>query len=219
MMTVFTVFEDSCGKGASITVAILRIGAGAWQSPILVSAATLRLMEWITTKQHLLDSLAKANPQLETFLDSLSPHQWSHPRDAAGWAVKDHVAHLAVWQDGITALLRYQPRWPAMGLSSEFVDSNAIDTINDVIFQQHRDKSPHEVQTMFDESQTRFLAVLSELSDDDLHRTYSHYQPFDTNTDSGAPILNWVVGNTSEHVMEHLPWMRAIVAPSPAANA
>jgi uncharacterized protein (TIGR03083 family) len=176
-------------------------------------------MQWITTKQQLLDSLAQARPQLEAFLDSLAHEQWSHPRDAAGWAVKDHLAHLAVWQDGITALLRYQPRWPTMGLSSEFVEANPIDTINDVIFQQHREKSVQEVQTMFNESRTRFLSVLSELSDDDLHRTYSHYQPFDTSTDSGAPILNWVVGNTSEHVMEHLLWMRAVVAPSPAAKA
>jgi uncharacterized protein (TIGR03083 family) len=168
-------------------------------------------MEWITTKQQLLDSLAKATPQLEAFLDALTPEQWSHPSDAAGWAVKDHVAHLAVWQDGITALLRYQPRWPAMGLSSEFVESNAIDTINDAVFQQHKDESPAEVRAMFNASSARFLTVLGELSDDDLHQTYSHYQPFDTNTDSGAPILNWVVGNTSEHFMEHLPWMRAIL--------
>lgn len=173
-------------------------------------------MEWITTKQQLLDSLAEAHPQLEAFLNVLTPQQWSHPRDAAGWAVKDHLAHLAAWQDGITALLRYQPRWPAMGLSSDFVESSPIDTINDVIFQQHKDKSPEDVRAMFSASRTRFVAVLSELSDDDLHETYAHYQPFDTGTDSGAPILNWVVGNTSGHIMEHLPWMRAILTFSSA---
>lgn len=172
-------------------------------------------MEWIATKQQLLDSLARARAQLEAFLDSLTPEQWSQPRDAAGWAVKDHLAHLAVWQDGITALLRYQPRWPAMGLSSDFVEANPIDAINDVIFQQHKDKPPEEARALFNASCARFLAVLGELSDDDLHQTYAHYQPFDTGTDSGAPILNWVVGNTSEHFMEHLPWMQAIVASPP----
>lgn len=167
-------------------------------------------MEEIETKQQLLNDLAQSRQRVEAFVASLTPQQLAERRDAAGWAVKDHLAHLAVWQDGVTAMLQRQPRYEAMGLALAFVQASDIDVINDAIFRQHNNTHVDEVLAKFADAHTRFMAVLAPLDDDALHRTYSHYQPNEPGDDNGAPILDWVVGNTSQHFMEHLPWMQAI---------
>jgi steroid delta-isomerase-like uncharacterized protein len=170
-------------------------------------------MNEIATKPELIESLATTRTQLHAFLASLTPEQLSEPRDLAGWAIKDHLAHLAVWRDGITALLQYRSRWEAMGLTTEWAD-RSDEEINAALFERYKDQSVPEILALLDTSYERFAAVLERLSDADLNQTYSHYQPDEPGEDSGAPILNWVAGNTTHHVLEHLPWMQQIVSPN-----
>ena len=48
------------------------------------------------------------------------------------------------------------------------------------------------------------LAVLEPLSWDDLHKPYAHYQPGSTpEPGDERPVLNWVLGDTTEHYAEH----------------
>ena len=42
---------------------------------------------------------------LQAYIKSLTPEQLTVPTDPAGWTVKDHLIHLAVWEDGIVAVL------------------------------------------------------------------------------------------------------------------
>lgn len=168
--------------------------------------------EHIESKSELLRSIEETRAQLTAFAHSLTPDQLTDLRDAAGWSVKDHLAHLAAWQNGITALLQHQPRWEAMGLPFDYVSQHEIDSVNAVIFQRHKDKSLDEVMMLFNNAHASFMLALDKLSDDDLRNTYSHYQPDEPGEDSGAPILNWVVNNSSAHFAEHLPWVQAIVA-------
>ncbi len=171
----------------------------------------------INTKQEFIDSLAETRPQIEAFVASLSPEQLSVPHDAGGWTVKDHLAHLAAWQNGMTVLLQYESRFDAMGVSMELGMAGAYDQMNDIIFKLHKDKSLDTVLAMFHGAHARFMKTIDTLTDEQLHRTYSHYQPDEPGEDSGEPILNWAVGNSSHHFMEHLPWMQQIVAASSAA--
>ncbi|MBE2183959.1 MAG: maleylpyruvate isomerase N-terminal domain-containing protein, partial [Anaerolineae bacterium] len=48
--------------------------------------------------------------ELQTFVASLRPEQYTSPTDAAGWSVQDHLLHLSEWEAGVTALLNYQDR-------------------------------------------------------------------------------------------------------------
>jgi len=46
------------------------------------------------SKQTLIDSTTTAWTTFVTYVDALTDEQWTEPRDAAGWSVKDHVSHV-----------------------------------------------------------------------------------------------------------------------------
>ncbi|HQV69554.1 MAG TPA: Rid family hydrolase [Thermoflexales bacterium] len=151
-----------------------------------------------------------ARERLTDFVYDLAEAQLSKTHDAAGWAVKDHLIHLAVWQNGMTALLRGQPRFAAMGVSDAQGKSSDYDTTNDIIFKQHRHLSSGEAMEMFDKADTEFWEVFETLSDADLIKPYAHFAP--SAPDTQEPVIGWLVGNTFGHFDEHLPWMRDIAA-------
>lgn len=165
------------------------------------------------SKAEFLRRLEAGRRKLWAFIDSLTPEQFTAKRDAAGWAIKDHLVHLAVWEKGITALLGYQPRYPVMGVDEAlaFAEHSTVDEMNDAIFVQHKDDSLEDVLAALKREQAAFDQVVAAKSDADLMQTYSHYQPDEPGDESGAPIFGWMVGNTFEHYAEHLPWMQALV--------
>jgi hypothetical protein len=132
-------------------------------------------------------------------------------RDAVGWNIRDHLIHLAVWADGIAALLRREDRWAAMGLAlnpSEDQEHD-YDQINEQIAVQHREKSPAEARAWLIAAHGRIAAAIEPLDDAALAKPYDQYvAPFTGET--GDPIVWYISGNTYEHYAEHLPWMQAI---------
>src|SRR5687767_12718515 len=91
-----------------------------------------------TNKAAFEQQLRNAWAQLQQTLDSLTEHQMTERTDAAGWTVKDHLAHLVTWEQGIIALLRRQPRYPAMGLDAETVQAKDEDELNQILRAQHQ---------------------------------------------------------------------------------
>jgi hypothetical protein len=161
------------------------------------------------TKSELLARMAEAGAALEQTLSQLSEAQLTSVDTQSGWAIKDHLAHLAAWEIGIAALLQRQPRWEAMGLDEATVASHETDDLNDIVYRQNKDRSLAEVRAYFHDAHQQMLAALDRLSDEDLLKTYSHYQPDEPGDDSGDPILNWIMGNTYEHYAEHQAWIEA----------
>ncbi|MGH8525634.1 MAG: ClbS/DfsB family four-helix bundle protein, partial [Gammaproteobacteria bacterium] len=138
--------------------------------------------------------------------------QMSERIDQGGWTVKDHLAHLVTWEQGIIALLKHEPRYPAMGTDLETVRDKNEDALNDFL------RAPYETATLADvrdrlrKTHDELAAVVASLEPDALLRTYSHYQPDEPGTDSGEPVLRWVVGNSGGHYLEHLPWIQQLSA-------
>lgn len=170
------------------------------------------MKERIETKTDLIDALNEAQRQLDAFLNALTSEQLTKPRDAAGWSIKDHVAHLIAWQNGMTALLQYQPRWPAMGLTADFVRDHEgeIDEINHALAVQYKDMPAQTLLALRTESDAQFRQVIAALGDEQLQRAYAHYQPDEPGEDSGRPIMDWVAENSALHIPEHLAWMKSI---------
>jgi uncharacterized protein (TIGR03083 family) len=132
---------------------------------------------------------------------------------ADGWTVKDHLAHIAAWEHSLLALIEGHDREKAMGLS-EGVEG--IDNVNEAIRKLHETDTPEEALAYFRDSHARLVAALGKLSDSDLQKPYSHYQPADP--DENRPVVGWVAGNTYEHYAEHIGWMNQLLSESSAAR-
>ena len=120
-----------------------------------------------------------------------------------GWAIKDHLAHVAAWEQSLLALLTGRDRLGAIGVPSTEED---IDKVNDAVFKAHRRQSVEEVRRYSTDSHTQLMAALRELSDADLQRPYSFYQPGDP--DEMRPVIGWVAGDTYDHYPEHIGWIK-----------
>ena len=64
---------------------------------------------------------------------------------ADGWAVKDHLAHIAAWEASLIGLFEGTDRAAAMGIAAS--DDDGTDAINAAIWSLHRDKTPQKVRT------------------------------------------------------------------------
>ena len=162
------------------------------------------------TKRELLDRIERARAALARVVGGLSHGQIVAPGPDGGWSVKDHLAHLAAWEAGMAALLQRRPRYPAMGVGDAYLTAGE-DAINDMIHERSKGRPPAEVLADLRKAQQELLASLAGLTDADLLKTYSHYQPDEPGEDSGEPILKWIASNTYEHYVEHGEWIEALV--------
>ena len=163
-------------------------------------------------KPELLERIQQARAALEQTISQLSDGQLVAAGHASGWSVKDHLAHLTIWEQGLAALLQAQPRYAAMHVDERTYVSADEDSLNALIYQRNKERSLAEVLAAFRQAHQQVLDALEGLTDADLFKTYSHYQPDEPGEDSGEPILKWVAGNTYEHYAEHHAWLQALVA-------
>jgi hypothetical protein len=163
------------------------------------------------TTSELLRRIQNGWDAFQAYLKTLMPEQLTQPTDAAGWAAKDHIIHLAVWEDGIEALLSGQSRQARMGVDDVTwkADWHADDffAINDGIYKRNKDKSLDEVLVTFKTVHVRLVNTVSKLSDADLMRP-----SFDPVSPSTHTVMRLIAGNTFEHYEEHHPWIEAIVS-------
>ena len=175
----------------------------------------------VRDKADLLERIQRSRLALDATLDRLSEAQLTAPGPDGGWSVKDHLAHITAWEQGIVALLHRRPRWAAMGLDEAAIRGADEDAINAVLYEQAKDRPLDDVLAAFHDSYRQILVTVDGLSDADLFRTYSHYAPDEPGEDSGDPIIGWIIGNTYEHYDEHHRWIKALVertAPGAAAR-
>ena len=85
------------------------------------------------------------------------------------------------------------------------------DAINEIVYEREKDRSAPDVLADYRQAHQELLAALAGLTEADLLKTYSYYQPDEPGEDSGAPIVRWIAGNTYEHYDEHRAWIEALV--------
>jgi hypothetical protein len=162
----------------------------------------------VMSKAELLAQIQKAWDDFHIYLNTLTPEQLTIPTDAAGWTAKDHVIHLAVWEDSIIPMLDGKRRDEAMGIDKEVWKRHDFDEINAVIQQRHKAMSLPEVMQTFSDFHQRVLEKIGTMTDEDLARPYNYFQP---KSSQDALVIQWIAGNTFEHYVDHKPWIAAIV--------
>jgi hypothetical protein len=130
-------------------------------------------------------------------IEGLSPEQINAPL-AGGWTVKDHLAHLATWEQ---FMLRYhlggQTPHEVIGLDAGTFENLDEDGLNGLIYERNTNRSVEEVLTDSRRSHEVVLSTLAQMSFADL------LLPRYPNDPGRDPIINWVIGNTYHHYQEH----------------
>ena len=161
------------------------------------------------TVSELFVRIARGRADLEAWSVTLSEAELNAPRKD-GWSIKDHLIHLAMWELSVVSLLRGEPRYARLGLPpGEPIPDET--TENAQIQAQNKNRSVKDALNLFHSAHMELLGELAKLSDADLLKPYSHFQPNDKDADSQNPILGWIIGNSYGHYEEHIPWIRAML--------
>lgn len=121
---------------------------------------------------------------------------------AGAWTAKDHMAHIACWERSALALLNGEPRQGHLGISNEEYAGLDTDAINDRIRAIYRDAHAMDVERFYRQAHADLVAKLQSMTDEDLLRPYSYFQPDDPPYNPN-PVWPWIAGNTFGHYEEH----------------
>jgi hypothetical protein len=163
----------------------------------------------VSTLAELVAAIDSAWEELLSFLHTVRSSQES-TRDDNGWTVKDHVTHIAVWEDSVAILFRGGLRHEALGMDAASYTTSSFDQINEVIRGQFETiplaHAIRQLEQVHSELMTRVMA----LSEADLKTSVRDYFPQAPRTDD-RPMITFIYDNTADHFIEHLSWMRELL--------
>jgi hypothetical protein len=148
---------------------------------------------------------------LETLLDRYDEARLTGLRDAAGWSARDHLHHLAAWEEFQVARERDPGAYAIFGVpdkaSYDALVAREPDfrAINEQIRQYGRELSLTEVRTYARRVRATAKGLLATFRDEDLRRPSNPADP------ASAPFMAIVAGNSYEHDDEHRGYIEAIL--------
>lgn len=156
------------------------------------------------SKAELLRRIESRWQKLQDLLGALTPGDWERPL-GDGWPVKVHVAHLATWERSLLGLLAGGSRADAMDVPADMWERHDTDEINEHLANAAMEQLPEACRMRLNESHAAVVARLNAMSEADLVKSYSDYDPTPPRIEQ--PVLGWIVGNTFGHYDEHIEWL------------
>jgi hypothetical protein len=139
---------------------------------------------------------------LDKTVKSLNRHALTEIRDPAGWAAKDHLMHVALWEQALLARTDSRPRHEVLGLDASTEGSQDWDTLNAAIFARTRNQGVADVlrtlQETHDTTRARLLTIV---------RGGAAAQ----STDSARALLEGLP-DYIDHNDQHRGWIETLVA-------
>lgn len=168
-------------------------------------------MEMRHSKADLVREIEGAWTKLNAALDGLTPEQMTQIQDEEGWAVKDHLVHMAAWERSVALFLQGKPRHEGLGIDEQLY-LTGDDRINAAIQEKQKDISLSEAMSEFQEVHAQLLGLIEPMSDDDLYKANSDYQPAGSGERDERPIIGMIYSNTAEHFRDHQGWIESLVS-------
>jgi hypothetical protein len=146
----------------------------------------------MSTPETAAETLAKFDrtwAEVEALVMGLDERALTEVRDPAGWSAKDHLMHVARWEQALLAKVDGRPRHEALGIDAVTDRTGDDDTINAAIFAATRDRSLKDVLHALRETHAATRARLA----------------------AAVTLLGEVPGY-ADHYDQHRGWIRALVA-------
>lgn len=145
----------------------------------------------------LLSAIEHEWKELWRVVGRLTPEQMTTP-DAGGWSPKDNLAHLAEW---LNALMGYhmdrRPAHEVMGLPEETTRAWDFEVINPALFERNRNRGADEIIAELRRAYSTLTSKLRGMPFEML------MQPRHADDPERRPLLDWILGDTTEHFAEH----------------
>jgi len=163
----------------------------------------------VQTKADFMEHLTADRQALEEVISGRSAEELTRP-GPEGWSVKDHLAHIAAWERSGLALLAGENRAAAVGISDELYNDEDVNASNEAVRKVDADRSLEDVLAEFRRVRAETITAVTALTDEDLRKPYSFYQPTDPDNDQ-TPVIQALAENSTEHDREHTAWIKAIL--------
>jgi hypothetical protein len=135
---------------------------------------------------------------LDKTVQGLGEHELTEIRDPAGWSAKDHLMHVAVWEQALLAKLDGRARHEALGLDASTEGSEDWDALNAQIFAATRERSLRDVLEMLRATHAKTRGEIASL----------------TTAGAAAPAAEAFLADVpgyAEHYEQHGGWIRELV--------
>ena len=154
--------------------------------------------EWIPgTKKELMSAIEREWKLLLAVAENLTDEQMNKP-DAGGWSPKDNLAHLTEWMNVLMGYhIDKRPSHEVLGVSEEVTKDWDMEVINPVLFERNKNRQRGEVLDGLKQAYASLIAKLDSISFEEL------LKPRHANDPEKRPLLIWVIGDTTEHFLEH----------------
>jgi uncharacterized damage-inducible protein DinB len=149
--------------------------------------------------------------ELVDLIATLEPAELGQPDSGGGWAIKDHLVHIAAWEHWLLALFERRDLLEAMGAAGA---GRNVDQINSVVFETHRHESVKQGLAYFRDAHEQLMRVLDRQTTEDFERPYRVFFPPADGEAAETPVLEAVAANTYDHYAEHIGWIKQMRANS-----
>ncbi|MEX2247511.1 MAG: ClbS/DfsB family four-helix bundle protein [Dehalococcoidia bacterium] len=155
------------------------------------------------TRQQLLEAIKQERETLDTLVALLDEAQLIAAH--GGWAVKDHLSHIAAWERMIIAHLRDGSDHEVADMDATSYAVATLDELNDRLYRLHRDHPLAGVRGEFAAAHRAIVSYIEEMAEERLSAVYWDDDP------SGRTVLEKISGDTYLHYREHAGWIQELI--------
>ncbi len=154
--------------------------------------------QWIPKdKAELMSAIEKEWKLLIQVAEKLTDKQMS-TADEGGWSPKDNLAHLSEWMNALMGYhLDRRPRHEVLRLPEDVTKDWDFNVINPALFERNRNRSRQDVIDELKAVYKKLVAKLDAMPWDDFMKPRHDDDP------EKRPVLIWILGDTTEHFLEH----------------
>jgi len=154
--------------------------------------------QWIPKdKAELMSAIEREWQMLMDVISKLDEKQMNTP-DEGGWSPKDNLAHIGEWMNVLMGYhMDKRPRHEVLEVPEEVTKDWDMDVINPVLFERNQHRSATDVLDGLKLIYATLVKKLNTTPFEDLMKPRLADDP------EKVPLLNWVLGDTTEHFAEH----------------